>query len=87
MNHSPTLLDTRHLTHFILKLLAYALYALFVLVDGLVYPESYQTKMLTLPYLIGGLALARAFGESLDCQHHLHAGIFATGLTTLAALA
>ncbi|MGB0848318.1 MAG: hypothetical protein ACPGSM_16435 [Thiolinea sp.] len=83
---TSTHIDTGHLTRFILKGCAYAVYGLLVMVDGLNNPESYNSRFLTLPYLIGGLALTRSICEALDSHHDGHAALFALGLSTLGAL-
>lgn len=80
-------IDTGDLIRFIIKLFSYLAYALLVVVDGLNNPESYETKFLTLPYLVGGLALTRSICEALDHNYDGHAAIFAMGLSTLGALA
>jgi hypothetical protein len=78
---------TGELTRFILQLTAYAVFFLFIVIDGLRNPISYDSRFLTLPYLIGGLALARSIGEALTHHYDLHAVLFALGLSTLAVLA
>lgn len=75
------------LCRFILKGFFYALYGLFVVVDGVNNPESFEARLLTIPYFVGGLALVRAFCESLDHHYDGHAAIFAMGISTLSALA
>ena len=75
------------MTRFILKGCSYAVYGLLVVIDGLSNPESFHSRFLTLPYLIGGLALVRSFCDALDGYYDLHAGVFALGLLTLGALA
>ena len=75
------------LPRFILKGCAYAVYSLMVVIDGLNNPESFQSRFLTLPYLIGGLALVRSFCDALNHHYDLHAGVFALGISTLGALA
>ena len=75
------------LPRFILKGCAYAVYGLMVVVDGLNNPESFQSRFLTLPYLIGGLALVRSFCDALEGHYDLHAFVFALGISTLGALA
>ncbi|MGB0849423.1 MAG: hypothetical protein ACPGSM_21990 [Thiolinea sp.] len=77
----------KELTRFILKGCSYAVYGLMVVVDGLSNPDSFHSRFLTLPYLIGGLALVRSFCDALDGHYDLHAGVFALGLSTLGALA
>ena len=79
--------DKGKLTRFILKGCAYAVYGLMVVVDGLNNPESFQSRFLTLPYLIGGLALVRSFCDALEGHYDLHAVVFALGISTLGALA
>ena len=80
-------IPTGELIRFIIKVLSYLTYALFVVYDGMNNPESYETKFLTLPYLIGGLALTRSICEALDHHYDFHAGLFALGLSTLSSLA
>jgi hypothetical protein len=75
------------LARFILQLTAYAVFFLFIVIDGLRNPISYDSKFLTLPYLIGGLALVRSIGEALTHHYDLHAALFTLGLSTLAVLA
>ena len=58
----------------------------FVLVDGLSSPESYNSRFLTLPYLLGGLCLTRSICEAMDGGYDGHAVIFALGLSTLGGL-
>ena len=72
---------------FILKMTAYVVYGLFIIIDGLRNPLSYYTKVLTIPYFVGGLALARSIDEALTHHYDLHATLFTLGLLTLAALA
>lgn len=81
-----TQINTGELSRFILKGCAYAIYGLLVVVDGINNPNSYETKFLTLPYFIGGLALTRSICEALDSHHDAHAALFTLGLTTLGAL-
>ena len=80
-------IPTHELIRFILKLLSYFTYGLFVVIDGLNNPESFQSRFLTLPYLVGGLALVRSFCAALNDHYDLHAGVFALGISTLGALA
>ncbi|MGB0849477.1 MAG: hypothetical protein ACPGSM_22260 [Thiolinea sp.] len=75
------------MTRFMLKGCSYAVYGLLIAVDGLSNPVSFDSRFLTLPYLIGGLALVRSFCAALDAHYDFHAGVFALGLSTLAALA
>lgn len=75
------------LARFILKTFSCAFYGLLVVVDGLSGPESYDSRFLTLPFLIGGLALARSICEALDHGYEGHAALFALGLSTLGGLA
>ena len=75
------------LARFILQLTAYAVFFLFIVIDGLRNPTSYDSKFLTLPYLISGLALVRSIGEALTHHYDLHAALFIIGLSTLAVLA
>ena len=75
------------LARFILQLTAYAVFFLFIVIDGLRNPTSYDSKFLTLPYLIGGFALVRSICEALTHHHDLHAALFTLGLSTLAVLA
>lgn len=82
-----TTLQTGELVRFILKGFSYAVYGLFVVIDGGSNAESFNARMLTIPYFVGGLALTRAFCEALDQHHDGHAAIFAVGLSTLSALA
>ncbi len=85
--HPESVPDTGRFIRFVLKGCSYAVYGLMVVVDGLNNPESFQSRFLTLPYLIGGLALVRSFCDALDGHYDLHAGVFALGLSTLGALA
>ena len=85
--HSESVQDTGNLIRFILKGCSYAVYGLMVVFDGLNNPDSFDARFLTLPYLIGGLALVRSFCDALDGHYDLHAGVFALGLSTLGALA
>lgn len=80
-------ISTALLVRFIIKLFSYLTYTLLVVMDGLNNPESFNSKLLTLPYLIGGLALTRSICEALDHHYDGHAAIFAMGLSTLGALA
>lgn len=80
-------LDKGQFTRFVLKGVSYGLYGLMVVIDGLNNPSSFDSRFLTLPYLIGGLALVRSFCVALDAHYDFHAGVFALGLSTLAALA
>lgn len=80
-------INTGQLIRFILKAFSYAVYGLFVVVDGLNGPESYNSRFLTLPYLVGGLALVRSLCEALDHDYDGHAALFALGLSTLGGLA
>ena len=75
------------MARFILKILSYAAYSLLIVIDGLNNPVSFDSRFLTLPYLIGGLALVRSFCAALDGHYDFHAGVFALGLSTLGALA
>ena len=75
------------MARFILKILSYAAYSLLIVIDGLNSPVSFDSRFLTLPYLIGGLALVRSFCAALDGHYDFHAGVFALGLSTLGALA
>ena len=75
------------IARFILKGCSYAVYGLLVVVDGVNNPESFKSKFLTIPYFLGGLALARSFCEALDHGYEGHAFIFFTGLSTLGGLA
>ena len=75
------------LARFILQLTAYAVFFLFIVIDGLRNPISYDSKFLTLPYLIGGFALVRSICEALTHHYDLHAVLFTLGLSTLAVLA
>ena len=75
------------LARFILQLTAYAVFFLLIVIDGLRTPISYDSKFLTLPYLIGGFALVRSFCDALDNHYDLHAVVFALGISTLGALA
>lgn len=86
-NNPESVLDKGQFTRFILKGCSYALYGLMVVIDGLSNPVSFDSRFLTLPYLIGGLALVRSFCAALDAHYDFHAGVFALGLSTLAALA
>ena len=74
------------LARFLFKGCAYSIYGLFVVVDGANNPESYDSRFLTLPYFVGGLALLRAFCEALDHGYDGHAVLFAFGLSTLGGL-
>lgn len=89
MSHEATVqeIDTNQLIRFLLKLFAYATFLLFVVTDGLNNAESFDTRLLTIPYFVGGLSLTRSIGEALDHHYDLHAGLFAVGLSTLSALA
>lgn len=75
------------LPRYILKGLAYALFTLVIVVNGLNHSISFDTRLLTIVYFISGLALVRAFCEALDAHYDYHAGVFAIGLSTLSALA
>ena len=75
------------LARFILQLTVYAVFFLFIVIDGLRNPISYDSKFLTLPYLIGGFALVRSFCAALNDHYDLHAAVFALGISTLGALA
>ena len=85
--HPQSVQDTGNLIRFMLKDCSYAVYGSMVVVDSLNNPESFDSRFLTLPYLIGGLALVRSFCDALDGHYDLHAGVFALGLSTLGALA
>ena len=85
--HPESVQDAGNLIRFMLKGCSYAVYGLMVVFDGLSNPESFHSRFLTLPYLIGGLALVRSFCDALDGHYDLHAGVFALGLSTLGALA
>lgn len=81
-----TEINPGELTRFIMKGTCYAVYGLFVVVDGVNNPASFDSRLLTIPYFVAGLALARSFCESLDQHYEGHAAIFALGLSTLGAL-
>ncbi len=74
------------LIRFVIKAFSYLSYGLFVVVDGLSNPESYNSRFLTLPYLLGGLCLTRSICEALDGGYDGHAVVFALGLLTLGGL-
>lgn len=74
------------LIRFGIKAFSYLGYGLFVLVDGLSSPESYNSRFLTLPYLLGGLCLTRSICEAIDGGYDGHAVIFVLGLSTLGGL-
>lgn len=80
-------IDIGQLTRVIFKGYAYAVFGLLVVVDGLNNAESFETRLLTIPYFIGGLSLTRSIGEALDSHHDFHAALFSLGLSTLSALA
>ncbi len=84
---TTTLDDYKELSRFILKGLAYAIFILLIMIDGLNHPVSFDARLLTLPYFVAGLALVRAFSNALDARYDFHAGVFAIGLSTLGALA
>ena len=80
-------IPTGGLIRFIIKSFSYSFYGLLVVYDGLNNPVSYDSRFLTLPYLIGGLCLTRSICEALDAGYEGHAAIFVMGLSTLGALA
>lgn len=88
MNYYPATreVDTAELIRFVLKGFSYCAYGLLVVVDGMNNPESFNSKLLTIPYFVGGLALVRSFCEALDSHHEAHAALFAVGVSTLGAL-
>lgn len=87
VHHTGTSPQNGELVRFILQLTVYAVYFLFVVIDGLRSPVSFDSRFLTLPYLIGGFALVRSICEALTHHYDLHAALFSVGLSTLAALA
>ncbi|HPQ96947.1 MAG: hypothetical protein KDI44_18025 [Thiothrix sp.] len=88
-SHPPTdqTAATGELIQWGIRALAWAVFALLVLVDGLRNPASLESRLLTIPYFIGGLAFCRSIGESLNGHHYLHTALFLAGLLTLGALA
>ncbi|MGB1258317.1 MAG: hypothetical protein ACPG51_20755 [Thiolinea sp.] len=72
---------------FVLKIFAYSAFLLLVVFDGLSNAESFNTRLLTLPYFIGGLCLTRSICEALEYHYDGHAALFAMGLSTLSAMA
>lgn len=74
------------LVRFIIKLFVHAFYTLFVLVDGLLFMDSYDARALTLPYFFAGFALVRAISQCLNAQNDLYAFSFTIGLSTLGAM-
>ncbi len=87
---APTHTENIHLTELIrfgIKAFSYLSYGLFVVVDGLNNPESYNSRFLTLPYLLGGLCLTRSICEAVEGGYAGHAVVFALGLSTLGGLA
>lgn len=85
--HTGTTTLNSDLIRFILQYTTYAIYFLFIVIDGLRNPISYDSRFLTLPYLVGGFALTRSIAEALTHRHDLHAALFAFGLSMLAMLA
>lgn len=79
-------LPLAELVRFIVKLFVHAFYLLFVLVDGLLFMESYDARALTLPYFFAGFALVRAISQCLDAHHDVYAACFTVGLSTLGAM-
>lgn len=85
--HARSINAQIELPRVILKGLAYALFILLIVANGLNHSVSFDTRLITIAYFISGLALVRAFCEALDAHYDYHAGVFAIGLSVLSALA